>query len=61
MRKHRISSAAEFLGIRPGTLRNLCLAGKGPRHYRFGSIRVFDEADLRAYLEARVVAPSEAA
>lgn len=47
--------AADYLGLRPTTLNNWRIAGKGPRFMRIGSRVVYRQADLDAYLETRTV------
>lgn len=53
------SAAAEHLDIGVSSLTKLCLAGKGPKHYRVGSLRKFLREDLDAWMQARAVEPGE--
>jgi hypothetical protein len=47
--------AASYLGMRPTTLNNWRIAGKGPRFLRIGSRVMYRQQDLDAYLETRTV------
>jgi hypothetical protein len=51
----RSADAANYCGIRPGTLRNLLSAGLGPKGYKQGRLNVFYPQDLDAWLESRLV------
>lgn len=44
--------AAEYLGIRPPTLKKLRGLGQGPVVIRIGRRLIYDTSDLDAYLEA---------
>lgn len=51
--------AAEYLGLRPTTLNNWRVAGRGPRFVRIGNRVSYRQADLDAYLEKRTVETSD--
>ena len=45
--------AAAFVGIKPQTLRNWKAQRIGPPFRKLGTITLYDEAELRAWLKAR--------
>lgn len=49
--------AAKFLGVSTATLRRHRWLKTGPSFIKLGSRVVYEEADLRAYLEAHRVQP----
>ena len=48
--------AAEYVGLRPQTLRRLKCEGSGPTSFKQGRLNVYYPADLDAWLQARLVA-----
>lgn len=50
--------AAEFCGLQPGTLEVWRCHGRGPKYLKCGAKVLYREADLRAWLESRVVTPN---
>lgn len=44
---------SEFLGVPVATLDQWAYQGKGPRFFRVGRHRRYDETELRAWLEAQ--------
>lgn len=51
---HRERAAAALVGLAPGTLRNKRVTGDGPPYCKAGRSVVYREADLIAWLNARV-------
>ena len=51
----RSADAANYCGLRPGTLRNLLSVGLGPKGYKQGRLNVFYPSDLDAWLQSRLV------
>jgi hypothetical protein len=49
----RTRDAAEFLGVKPNTLRNWKSLRIGPPFRKLGTITLYDAAELRAWLDAR--------
>ena len=51
--------AAEFLRLKPQTLANWRVMGKGPAFHKCGSRVVYSEKDLNAWLEDRRLTNSQ--
>jgi len=47
--------AAEYVGLKPQTLRRFKSEGVGPAAFKQGRLNVYYPADLDAWLEARLV------
>ena len=50
--------AADYLGIKPSTLKQYRWANKGPAFYKIGARCVYDLADLEAFKRACRVEPA---
>lgn len=46
--------AAEYVGLKPQTMRRLKHEGNGPKAYKHGRLTVYYPADLDAWLEKRL-------
>lgn len=53
--------AAEYLGVRPGTMEVWRSLGKGPRYIKLGARVVYEIADLDAFAASRAVETSDTA
>ena len=51
--------AAEVLGLRPQTLRNMRCRGEGPAYVKLGRAVRYALEDLHAYTEARKIRPEQ--
>ncbi len=51
---------AAYLKVRPKTLDVWASRGRGPKYIKIGAARRYDWADIRAWVQARKVAPSPA-
>lgn len=47
--------AAEYLGLRPGTLEVWRSLGKGPRYVKLGTRVLYDADDLDTFADSRIV------
>lgn len=47
--------AAEYVGLKPQTLRKMKVTGEGPKSYKQGRLNVYYPADLDAWLKSRLV------
>lgn len=47
--------AAEYVGLKPQTLRVMKCEGTGPKSFKQGRLNVYYPADLDAWLESRLV------
>lgn len=45
-----VEQAAEYVALKPKTLRNMLSAGRGPRSYKIGGRRRFRQSDLDAWI-----------
>lgn len=48
--------AAEYVGLKPQTLRRMKCEGTGPKSFKQGRLNVYYPADLDAWLQSRLVA-----
>ncbi|MCD7984832.1 MAG: helix-turn-helix domain-containing protein [Desulfovibrio sp.] len=60
-RRINTAEAAEYLGVRPGTMEVWRSLGKGPRYIKLGARVVYEIADLDAFAASRVVETSDTA
>ena len=55
LRRLSTREAAQYLGVKPGTLEVWRSLGKGPRYVKLGARVVYEIADLDAFAASRVV------
>lgn len=61
IRRLNTPEAAEYLGVRPGTMEVWRSLGRGPRYVRLGRRIVYEIVDLDSFAAARLVETTDTA